>query len=369
MKFRFNLPVKAFFGTGTVRDNAAEFKNRGGMAFIVTGKSSADSNGSLRDTVASLDECGIAWERYNGIEPNPSVENVRDAAERARKCGADFIIGIGGGSPLDASKAVAILAANDIDDDELFSTDFPVRPLPVVAIPTTAGTGSEVTPYSILTYNKISNKKSIASDLIFPALAFLDPSYTYTLGIGSTINTAVDALSHAVEGYLSVRSSAMIRPLALESISLLAGTFSTLRKHVLPDEETRATLLFASMLAGMVIAHTGTTAVHAMGYPLTYYRNIDHGRANGLVMEGYLRFIEKDNHRVREILSAMGLESVEGFGELMSELLGPAEKLSDEEIRLFTSTASGSKNMANTFPSPSTDDVHEMMKYSFRNRQ
>ncbi len=294
------------------------------------------------------------------------MENVRDAATRARACGADFIIGIGGGSPLDAAKAVAILAVNDIDDEALFSGSYGYRPLPLVAVPTTAGTGSEVTPYSILTYNKISNKKSIASDYIFPELALLDPAYTYTLGIGTTINTAVDALSHALEGFLSARSSSAIRPAAMESISLLARCFGTLRMHKLPDEEGRATLLYASMLAGTVIAHTATTAVHAMGYPLTYYRNIDHGRANGLVMHAYLEFIGEADPRVRQVLSAMKLDSVRHFGELMSDLLGKPEELSDSEIELFAKTAYSSKNIANTLPSPGEAELKKMFLSSFR---
>ena len=366
MEFTYSMPVKVIFGHDAIVKNSAEFRNIGSKALIVTGKSSADKNGSLADTVKALEICGIAYERYNAIETNPSVENVRDAAAKARRCGADFIIGIGGGSPLDAAKAAAILAANDIDDETLFNGPYPSRPLPIAAVPTTAGTGSEVTPYSILTYRKISNKKSIASPAIFPVMAFLDPAYTYTLGIESTINTAIDALSHAVESYLSARSTPAIKPAALESIRILAGTFRTLRKHELPSHEERESLLYASMLAGTCIAQTATTVVHAIGYPLTYFRGIDHGRANGLVMHGFLKFLETRTPKVKEILAVMGMNSTYEFGAVIDNMLGSKETLSDEEIRSFTEKALTSKNIANTSPQPTAQDIEEIIRFSFR---
>lgn len=366
MEFTYSMPVKVIFGEKAVAKNASEFKALGHRALIVTGKSSADKNGSLADVVKALELCGMEYSRYRDVEPNPSVENVRDAADKARSCGADCIIGIGGGSPLDAAKAAAILAANDIDDDTLFSGNFPARPLPVAAVPTTAGTGSEVTPYSILTYRKINNKKSVGSPSIFPVMALLDPVYTHTLGIDATINTAIDALSHAMESFLAVRATPAIKPAAFESMRLIAGTFAGLREHKLPTPEEREELLYASMLAGTCIAQTGTTAVHSMGYMLTYYRDIDHGRANGLVMQGFLRFLEKRTPKVREVLSVMSLGSTDEFGAVMDSLLGPKETLSDDEIRLFTGTVMTSKNIANTAPQPSAQDIEDIIRFSFR---
>jgi alcohol dehydrogenase class IV len=365
MEFTYYMPVRVIFGKGAVRKSAAEFKRLGSRALIVTGKNSSDINGSMADTARALEECGIPYEKYGGIKPNPNVEDVRDAATAARSIGADFIIGVGGGSPLDAAKAVAILAANDIDDETLFSGIYRSRPLPVAAIPTTAGTGSEVTPYSILTYRSIRNKKSIGSPLIFPVIALIDPAYTYTLGINSTINTAIDALSHAAESCLAVRSTPAVKPAAHESMRLIAGTFSTLRRHELPSSSERESLMYASMLAGTCIAQTGTTVVHSIGYPLTYYRNVDHGRANGLVMHGFLKFIENRNPGVHELLEVMGMGSTDEFGAVMNDLLGEREKLSEDEIKLFTDTVLKSKNIANTMPQPSRQDIEDIIRFSF----
>jgi alcohol dehydrogenase class IV len=365
MEFRYYMPVKTFFGRNCIEKNGGEFSLLGRKAMIVTGKSSAEKNGSLGDVKKTLDKLKISYVHYNKIEPNPTIETVRDAALFAGKSGADFIIGIGGGSPLDAAKAIAVLAVNDIDDDTLFSGVYRRKPLPIAAIPTTAGTGSEVTPYSILSYAKISNKKSIASDAIFPAIAFLDPAYTGTLSSETTINTAVDALSHAIEGYLSVKATGVIKPYALESIRLIGECIPELRMDKVKDE-IREKLLYASMLAGIVIAHTATTAVHAMGYPLTYHRNIDHGRANGLVLHHYLKFLEPTIEKVKHLLDAMGMKNTDEFGKAIDTLLGEKEKLSDSEIELFTKTAMTGKNIANTNPQPEAKDIRKIFEDSFR---
>lgn len=357
MEFVLNIPVKTIFGRNCISKNTGAIKPYGTKALIVTGKRSAKANGSYIDITEALDREKIKHHLLDTIDANPSVEIVREAAAKAREHNADFIIGIGGGSPLDAAKAIAVLAVNSIDDDQLFSGTYKVKPLPVIAVPTTSGTGSEVTPYSILTYDKIKNKKSIASDSIFPVLAFLDPKYTETLNYTTTVNTAIDALSHSVEGYLSKRATDVIKPFALESIRILGAELKLLTKIKNPSPETRERLLYASMLAGIVIAHTGTTIVHAMGYPLTYYRDIDHGRANGLLMYEYLKFIKGSTDKVGIILSSMEMD-IDEFGGTISSLLGEKESLSDDELKLFTATAeSAEKNILNTAIPPSAEDI------------
>ncbi|PKL16306.1 MAG: alcohol dehydrogenase [Spirochaetae bacterium HGW-Spirochaetae-5] len=348
MEFRYYMPVKTFFGKDCIVKNSGEFPLLGKKAFIVTGKSSAEKNGSLADVKKALDNVNIPYVIYNKIEPNPEVEDMRKAAVCASESGADFIIGIGGGSPLDAAKAIA-----------------KNTPLPIAAIPTTAGTGSEMTPYSILTFDKIRNKKSISTESIFPAAAFLDPAYTETLSAEVTVNTAIDALSHAIEGYLSVRSTDVVKPYALESIKLIGECIPELEKRSFKSD-TREKLLYASMLAGIVIAHAGTTAVHAMGYPLTYHKHIDHGRANGLVLYHYLKFVERESEKVKDITDIMGISGVDEFGEILDRLLGVKEMLTEQEITEFTKTAIAGKNIANTRPQPEESDIRKIFEDSFR---
>ena len=357
MDFIFNIPVKIVFGRKCISKNSEAIKPYGAKAFVVTGKNSSKANGSYNDIVEALNREKIKHYLYDKIEANPSVESVREASIIAKEQNADFIIGIGGGSPLDAAKAIAILAVNSIDNEELFSGIYKHKPLPVIAVPTTAGTGSEVTPYSILTYNEIKNKKSIGADSIFPVLAFLDPSYTETLNYTITVNTAIDALSHSVEGYLSKKSTDVIEPFALESIKILGAELKLLANKKNPGPESREALLYASMLAGIVIAHTGTTIVHAMGYPLTYYKNIDHGRANGLLMYEYLKFVKDSTDKVDTILKSMEMD-IDEFGNTISALLGTKEVLSDDELKLFTDTAkSAEKNILNTPATPTVEEI------------
>jgi len=365
MEFKYFMPVKTFFGRNCIEKNSREFLALGKKALIVTGKSSSEKNGSLSDVKKALDSVKIPYAIYNKILPNPSVEDVREAALFAGSSGADFVIGIGGGSPLDAAKVIAILAVNDIDDDTLFSGIYSNRPLPIAAIPTTAGTGSEVTPYSILTDNKISNKKSVASETIFPVVSFLDYAYTSTLPAETTVNTAVDALSHAIEGFLTARATDVIKPYAMESIKLIGECIPELKSAKIKDD-VREKLLYASMLAGIVIAHSGTTAVHAMGYQLTYHKNIDHGRANGLLLHQYLKFVEPSLEKVKDIINALGMKSVDELGEALDKILGKKEVLTDTEISEFTKTAITAKNIANTVPQPDEKDLKKIFENSFK---
>jgi alcohol dehydrogenase class IV len=219
-----------------------------------------------------------------------------------------------------------------------------------------------VTQYSILTNDAAETKTSIATPLIFPKLAFLDARYMSSLKTTTTINTAIDALSHAVEGMLSVRASTLSDALAKESIALIASCFGALPQDK-PAFEVREKLLCASTLAGMVIANTGTTAVHALGYSLTYYKHVDHGRANGLLLAPFLAFIEKTaKDRVAEILACMGLTRVEEFAQRLDALLGAREQLTPAEIEHYAEKGSKTGNIANCLIRPEKADLARVLQ-------
>ena len=170
----------------------------GKRALLVTGRHSAKVNGSQDAFTGKLDELGISWYLFDDVENNPSIDTIRRAAAFAKEKGVDFVVGIGGGSPMDAAKAIALLCTDDLDDEQLFKGPYK-KPLPIVAVPTTAGTGSEVTKVSVLTNVHAGTKQSINTPLIFPVYAFADPSFTESVSQTVTIDTAIDALSHAVE--------------------------------------------------------------------------------------------------------------------------------------------------------------------------
>jgi alcohol dehydrogenase class IV len=357
---KFYLPTRVVAGPGCIVANAQLFARCGKRALVMTGSGSAKKNGSWRDVEKALASEGIEYSLFDKVKPNPGIANCRAAAAEALRFKADFIVGIGGGSPLDAAKAAAVLARNELSDAEVFRNDYPGGALPVVAVPTTAGTGSEVTQYAILTNDAIESKSSISWAGIFPVLAFLDSAYTASLPHRVAVNTALDALSHAVEGYLSVHSDGWSRAVAYEALRLFGKALPRLAGGD-NDDQLRADLLLAANMAGAVIAQTATTIVHAMGYSLTYFKGIDHGRANGLLLGGYLDFVAAAvPDSAREVLDALGCADGRAFGELVGSLLGERESISAAEIDKFTAIALKTKHVSNTARTPGETDIKEL---------
>ena len=359
------MPTKIIFGEKCIENNMAEFEKYGKNALIITGNSSGLKSGALSDVINTLSKRSITYTIYNGVKPNPSIDNVREATEIAINEKSDMIIGIGGGSPMDAAKAVALLAVQEISDDSLFSGQYVQAPLPVIAIPTTAGTGSEVTPYSILTDVKNKTKKNLSHESLFPKVAFLDPRYSSMLPYNITVNTAIDALSHSIESCLSRRANTMSTMVALEALNIIGVCLSNMNTDKSLPMEIRANLLYASMLAGMAIAQTGTTVVHAMGYPLTFYKNIDHGHANGLILREYLRYVLPHNIiKVNRILSAMNMADVDELESLLAKHVKKYITLSEKEIQIFSEQAIMAKSVDNTLPLPSINEIKELYRKS-----
>ncbi len=356
VQFKFLMPTKVYFGKDSIAQNGEELSKFGSKAYIVTGGRSAQASGALSDICSALEHFNISYDVFDKVENNPSTDTVKIGGIEARQNGADFVIGIGGGSPLDAAKAIAVLAANNIEPEQLFTNIFPNKPLPVIAIPTTAGTGSEVTPYSVLTRNELQTKGSFGTQDTFPVIAFLDPRYTESQPLNVTVNTAIDALSHNMEGYLGSRRTPISDLLAQEGIRLFGACIDSLRKGSFVWED-RKNLLYMSMLGGIVISHTGTTIIHGAGYNYTYFRDIPHGQANGWLMAEYLRFnYEYAKDRIENILRLMSLESIDAFDAVIASLIGRAPKLEEAEISRYAAiTMTQRSTAANIRPLQCTD--------------
>lgn len=364
LKYSFFLPTRVIHEENAIANNIALLQQLGRRALFVTGRNSARMSGALQDATAALEEAGIEYEIFDQIENNPSLENVAEGGRVAREYQPDFIFAIGGGSPLDGAKAVATLAVNDIPARDLFKNRFENTPLPIVAVPTTAGTGSEVTPYSVLTDPENETKRSFSVPEIFPKIAFLDYRYTMNLPADITIDTAVDALSHLVEGYLSRRASNTSDMFAERGMRLWGQCIQALESRVF-DAEVRDKLLVASALGGFTISHTGTTMVHALGYPLTYFHGLPHGRANGILMGEYLRFVQKHTpERVANVLQWIGLADVDEFAALMDRLFAAKPRLSEDEIKKYVAGAKTTKNVANSPGSATEEDLAEIFRRS-----
>lgn len=357
MRQQYFMPTRVIMGEDCVKSNPEIFREIGNKVLIVTGASSAKKNGSLDDVLNVLSSNGQTWTIFDRVTPNPSIACVREGAEFAKKEGVDSVIAIGGGSPMDAAKAINLLACQDISDDNLFSGQYGPEIMPMIFIPTTAGTGSEVTPYSILTNDRARTKTSLGSPILFPKYAFLDARYMLDMPMNITINTAIDALSHSIEGMITRRANPVTNSIAAESIRKISSCFDTMKSGKLSLDQ-RFELLYGSTLGGMVIANTGTTAVHSMGYSLTYFHNVDHGRANGLLLPAFMSYINKHKPElISTILSIMGFDTVQQFRDTLNDLLGVRESISREQAEKYAEIASRSKNVSNSIVVPSTDDL------------
>lgn len=318
------MPTKVFFEQDSVKNHAEELKKLGTKAMIVTGKHSSRINGSLSDVEAALKQNGQDYVIFDEIEENPSVETVAKAASAAVEAEVNFFVAVGGGSPMDASKAISLLAKNPDaipDAEERLYAAAPMAAYPVAAVPTTSGTGSEVTQYAILTLHKSHTKKSIAHKL-FADVAFIDYSYLKTSSYGGLVSTCVDALAHLIESYLNTNADVCNRMYSMEGLRLWGRTKEALLRG--GDALTDAVyenFMHASMVAGIAIAHTGTSLPHGLSYPVTYEMGIPHGKAVGFFLPGFLREYE-DQTEVSAVLALLGFASVEEFADYLKKLIG-----------------------------------------------
>lgn len=290
MLFDFFMPAKLVSGTDAVAKNAALLKAFGLRCLLVTGGNSARASGALADAIRALDAQGIGYAVFDGIGPNPLISACHKAGEAARDCGAEFLIGIGGGSPLDATKAVAIYAANEaLKPEDIFKREYANPPLPVVLIGTTAGTGSEVTSVAVLTDDASGRKKSILGSDCYARLVFADPTYTHSVPYDTTVSTALDAFSHAAESwFMQDRCVGITELFATKGLPMLweaLGVPEGVRD--LPSSAVREQLYYGSLYAGLVINVCGTAFPHPLGYVLTEDFGVPHGKACAAFLPAY----------------------------------------------------------------------------------
>ena len=358
----FFNPVKIVSGRDCVV-NYPDFASFGRRGFIVCGKNSARLSGALDDLISAFDKSGISFSIFDRVEENPSVETCHLGGAEARDFRADFVIGIGGGSPLDAAKSIAVFAANpSLEGTDIYNLNFPNPPLPIYAIGTTAGTGSEVTQYSILTVKDIDNKKSVASPLLFPKIAFLDPNYTNTLPHNTTMASAVDALCHAIEGYFSKRANPITDSLAETAINIMGTGLKDLTAGLL-DSDLREKLLYGSTLAGIVISGTGTGFVHSMGYPLTYFDGLAHGEANSYFIADFLEYMSLARpDKEKKIYELMGISGLKEFRELIDRAIPKDLVLTREKVIKYTKISAPAANIKNSVFQLREEDIFDLFK-------
>ncbi len=311
--YALSLPSTIIFGAGaagTVGEKAKEFGKD--KALVITDKGVVGA-GLLEKILTPLEQAGVKAHIFDQIEPNPRDYTVVKAYEFGKKKDCELIIGLGGGSPIDAAKSVGALMTNPGPiQDYLRGAALKNPPPPLIAIPTTSGTGSEVTQFSVVTDTERSFKAGIASPFLLPKVAIVDPFLMESMPPFLAAATGMDALTHAVETFVSVNSQPFSDALALHAIRLI-GRY--LRPSVAngANQEARSEMAIASTLAGAAFSNAGVGLVHAMAHPLGGRFDVSHGVANAILLPLVMRFnLIARLEKFGQVAQALG-EKVEGL--------------------------------------------------------
>jgi alcohol dehydrogenase class IV len=327
---RFFVPTDLRIGANIVSASREAIAALGRRCLVLTGAASAEKCGALHDLLCALDDSQIEYRVFDRIRQNPTVDVCRQTGVLASQQRADFIVGIGGGSVLDAAKAAAVFAANpDLTEDALYAYEWRCAPLPTVCIGTTAGTGSEVTPVSVLT-DSAARKRSIRDDRLYPALSLGDPRYLASLPSEFTRSCAVDAAAHCIESFFNRNATPISRLFASRGAATLAKLLD--RLDALQDGE-RERLYLASVYGGYAISVTGTAFPHAMGYFLTEQYGVPHGTACAVFLPAFLRHIASAAPQDADAFAAQTGCGMQGWTELLERTTPPcAVTLTDAQI-------------------------------------
>ena len=316
MNFTYYIPTRILFGRGALNELHTQ-KLPGKKAMIVTtaGKS-IRKYGYLDRVSEELAKAGVSIVLFDRIQPNPVKQHVMEGAELARRKQCDFIVGLGGGSSIDSAKSIALMATNEGDYWDYIAggtgkAQVPQnRPLPVIAITTTAGTGSEADPWTVITKEETNEKIGFGYDDTFPVLSIVDPELMYSMPKGLTAATGMDALTHAVEGYLTPGAWTMSDMFELKAIELIARHLKNAVDDG-SDETARAGMAEAQYIAGMGFSNVGLGIVHSMAHPLGAFYDTPHGVANATLLPYVMEYNAESPSRAKylDIARAMGVKT------------------------------------------------------------
>ena len=302
----FQVPTYLHFGPGAIAKIGDVLATLKASRLLVVTDPGVVASGITGCVVEVLTGAGVEGVIFDTVEPNPSIETVEQAHTRYREAECAGIVAVGGGSPMDVAKAVGVLATNPGPLSSyvgIGKVDHALPPL--LAVPTTVGTGSEVTMYTVITDRAQRKKIVIGSPLVTPNYAFLDPELVLALPAKLVASTGMDALTHAVESVISTFANPFSDGLALEAIRLIATDL--LAAVSSPNMQLRANLLYASAMAGMAFSYARTGLVHGMAHPLSSYYDVPHGLANAILLPYVLAFnAPACQERLARIAAAMG---------------------------------------------------------------
>lgn len=306
--YSYQTARKILIGNESTKKLGKEAKRLESEKAIIITDENVYNMGLTENAEESLSSEGIDVKIWSRAEPEPTISSMGQCYEDVKNYNADLVIGIGGGSSMDTAKVISIKHSNSKPIETFIGTDqIEKSGIPTILVPTTAGTGSEVTPNAIVTDEEANLKTGIVSDYLFSEVAILDPSLTLSLPPKVTASTGVDTLAHSVESFISINSNTLSDMFALKSIKLVTQNIEKAYEDG-DDIQVRGGMLLGSMLGGMALTIAGTTAVHALAYPLGGEFNLPHGVANALLLPYVMDYCkEETTGEFLEIADIMGL--------------------------------------------------------------
>jgi len=334
--YQFKAPSVIVNGPGAAKEVGSFAKGFGKKALIVT-DNLLEKIGLLNEIKKSLEGAGVSFAIYDKVVSEPSMEYTEEGLKAFKEAQAEFLIAVGGGSPIDAAKAISALAKNPGKmSDFMGANKIPQMGAPLIAIPTTAGTGSEVTQFTIITDTVKNVKMLIASPNIMPRVALVDPLMTLQMPQGITTATGLDALTHAIEAYVSVKAQPITDTLALQAIRLISGNLRQAWSDG-GNVEARTHMMIGSLMAGLAFSNASVALVHGMARPIGAYFHVPHGISNAALLPTVIEFSILGNpRRYADIAEAMG-EVTAGLSILdVAYLAAKAVKRLNEDLKVPT---------------------------------
>jgi len=319
--YAFRTAKKIIAGRGVTQQLSAELDKMGIRSVLVVTQESMIERNFAKEILNQLHASGIRVEVVTGVMQEPTVQHIEELSRTINAMECDALVGLGGGSVLDATKLLAVKKTNQLSVMDMLGTDLVPSPgIPTILIPTTAGTGAEVTPNAIVTVPKVQLKIGVVSQFLLPDLAVVDPLMTLSVPRAITASTGMDAFTHSLESYISNKANPISDMFALDSIRKISRSIVE-AYHDGESVDAREDMILGSMYGGMALTSSGTAAVHALAYPLGGMFNIPHGVANAMLLPHVTRFnFDAMAHRLAEIGVAMGLAESSDIGGRESEV-------------------------------------------------
>jgi alcohol dehydrogenase class IV len=337
--FQFLASPRLRFQSGCLQALGEEVKSLGGKKIFLVTDRGVKSSGLLDRAIQSLEKEKISYTAFDEVEPNPSIQTIEKGFIRFKENGCDFLVGLGGGSPMDTAKAIGVQVTNPGPLLNYEGLDKVVNPIPpLIAIPTTAGTGSEVTAASVFTDRARKFKTFLRSTYIVPKVALLDPQLLLTLPPPILASTGMDAFTHAYESFVSTNTNPVSQALAIDAIRLISQNLR--RFYAYPENlEAAEAMMIASTMAGLAFASGRTGIVHGMAHPLGGHYDVPHGVANAILLPHCMEFTRMGVPELfRRIAEAMG-EDIRGLS------IDGASKKAVEAVRNLLSDIGIPKNL------------------------